>query len=391
MADPQSPVDIDAEKIPELLPILPLFDAVLFPKMVLPLVVMQGESVQLVDEAMAQNRIIGLVISKKPEDTNTPGKEDLAKIGVSALILKMAKTHDNRSQLLVQGLNRFNISSFEEGRPYLRARIDPIKEVDKKDNEIEALMSNIMGQFSRIVELSPGLPPEIGQMAKTVQEPGTLADMVASTINATPEEKQIILETVDTKQRLKEVTRLVNHQVEILELGSKIQSQVKGDMDKSQREYYLRQQLKAIKEELGEKDETQVELEEYRTKTRICRKKPTKKQNANWIDYRACIRLQPNTRSHQLTWTGSHHCRGTKIPKIIWILKRPEKFWMKITSGLRNPNVALLNFWPCVNLDRNPRGLFCALRGLPEPAKPLLGNQSRGPWVVNFIVYLWVA
>jgi ATP-dependent Lon protease len=176
MADPQSSVDIDAEKIPELLPILPLFDAVLFPKMVLPLVVMQGESVQLVDDAMAQDRIIGLVISKKPEDKNTPGKEDLAKIGVSALILKMAKTHDNRSQLLVQGLSRFNITSFEEGRPYLRARIHPIKEVDKKDNEIEALMSNIMGQFSRIVELSPGLPPEIGQMAKTVQEPGTLAD-----------------------------------------------------------------------------------------------------------------------------------------------------------------------------------------------------------------------
>ena len=268
MADQPAPMEIGAEKVPEVLPILPLYDAALFPKMVLPLVVMQGESVKLVDEAMAKDRIIGLVVSKKPEESQSPAKEDLAQVGTSALILKMAKTQDNRTQLLVQGLSRFKISSFEEGRPYLVARIESIKDVEKEDEdkEIEALMSNIISQFERIVELSPGLPPEIAQMAKTIQEPGTLADMVASTINSNPEEKQIVLEMVDVKKRLKEVTRLVTHQLDILELGDKIQSQVKGDMDKSQREYYLRQQLKAIKEELGEKDEAGVEIEEYRAK-----------------------------------------------------------------------------------------------------------------------------
>jgi ATP-dependent Lon protease len=123
-------MEVDAEKIPDLLPILPLFDAVLFPKMVLPLVVMQGESVRLVDEAMAKNRIIGLVVSRKPDDKDTPGQEDLAGIGVSALILKMAKTHDNRSQLLVQGLSRFKIKAFEEGRPYMRTPVETIKEIE---------------------------------------------------------------------------------------------------------------------------------------------------------------------------------------------------------------------------------------------------------------------
>ncbi len=266
MADPKSPMENDAEKVPEILPIMPLYDAALFPKMVLPLVVMQGESVKLVDEAMAKDRIIGLIVSKKPEEKNAPDKEDLAQVGTSALILKMAKTHDNRTQLLVQGLNRFRIKSFEDGKPYLVARVESINDVEKLDNETEALMSNIISQFERIVELSPGLPPEIAQMAKTIQEPGTLADMIASTINSNPEEKQIVLEMVDVKKRLKEVTRLVNHQFDILELGDKIQNQVKGDMDKSQREYYLRQQLKAIKEELGEKDEASVEIDEYRAK-----------------------------------------------------------------------------------------------------------------------------
>jgi ATP-dependent Lon protease len=260
------PVEIDTEKIPELLPILPLFDAALFPKMVLPLVVMQGESVRLVDEAMAKNRIIGLVVSKKPEEGLKPDREDLAQIGTSALILKMAKTQDNRTQLLVQGLHRFKIKSWENNRSYLRARIELLQEKEIKDDETEALMSNLVGQFTRIIELSPGLPPEIGQMAKSIPEAGTLADMVASTINSSPEEKQKVLEIENVKARLKEVTRLVNHQLSVLELGNKIQSQVKGDMDKSQKEYYLRQQLKAIKEELGEQDETQVEIEEYRAK-----------------------------------------------------------------------------------------------------------------------------
>ena len=165
MADERSPMEFDAEKLPEVLPILPLYDAALFPKMVLPLVVLQGESVQLVDEAMAKDRIIGLMVSKKPEDKTTPDREDLAPVGTSALILKMAKTQDDRTQLLVQGLSRFKIKNFEDGKPYLVARIEVLKDVEKKDNETEALMSNIVGQFERIVELSPGLPPEIASEA----------------------------------------------------------------------------------------------------------------------------------------------------------------------------------------------------------------------------------
>jgi ATP-dependent Lon protease len=261
-------VDYSAENLPSTLPILPLYDAALFPKMVLPLVVMQGESIKLVDEAMARNRIIGLVVSNKQEKSKPDEKEDLAKVGCSALILKMAKTEDNRAQMLVQGLNRFEIKAYIEDKPYLQAQVEHFDDIEHADDETSALMANVIKQFARIVELSPGLPPEIAQMANSIKEPGTLADMIASTINSNVQEKQQILEIQDTTKRLKSVTRLVNHQLSILELGNKIQSQVKGDMDKRQREYYLRQQLKAIKEELGETDESGVEIEEYRAKVK---------------------------------------------------------------------------------------------------------------------------
>ena len=287
MADPQPSMEIGKEKLPEMLPILPLFDAVLFPKMVLPLVVMQGDSIKLVDEAMTKNRIIGLLVSNKasaqaeeqtrakPSDSKsaavaesgkTDPEEDLNRIGTSAMILKMAKTEDNKAQLLVQGLGRFKVKDFIKGKAYLQAHVENLEDTGGKDKETEALVSNLTGLFIRVVDLSHALPKEIGPMAKTIQEPGILADLVASTINSSMEEKQKVLEIDDINTRLKEVMRLVNYQLEILELGHKIQSQVKGDMDKRQREYYLRQQLEAIKEELGEKDESTVELDELRAK-----------------------------------------------------------------------------------------------------------------------------
>jgi ATP-dependent Lon protease len=377
MTDQQAPAEFDAEKIPELLPILPLFDAVLFPKMVLPLVVLQGESVQLVDEAMAKDRIIGLVVSNKPEDKQTPGKEDLANIGVSALILKMAKTTDNRSQLLVQGLSRFKIKAFEEGRPYFRARVELIKEMEQKDNETEALMSNIIGQFSRIVELSPGLPPEIGQMAKTIQEPGTLADMVTSTINSSPEEKQKVLACVDVKRRLKEVTRLVNHQVEILELGNKIQSQVKGDMDKSQREYYLRQQLKAIKEELGEKDETQVEIEEYRAKIEA-KHLPEEAQKEAERELDRLSRMHPSSAEYTvastyLDWITSlpwHESTEDNLD-----IKKARKILDDDHYGLEKPKRRIIEFLAVRKLKPESKGPILCFAGPPGTGKTSLGQS----------------
>ena len=254
------------EKIPETLPILPLYDVVLFPKMVLPLIVMQEASIQLIDEAMSKDRIIGAVTSNAREAKSEYGPDDLYTYGTSAVILKMAKAEDNKAQLILQGLGRFQVEAFTQQDPYFQARINSLKPEWEKDKEMEALMANLTNQYERVVELSSGLTQELVSMARSLEEPDTLADMITSTINSTTHEKQGILETLDIKARLKKVTELVNYQLEILEIGNKIQSQVKGDMEKQQREYYLRQQLKAIKEELGETDETSAEIDEYREK-----------------------------------------------------------------------------------------------------------------------------
>ena len=254
------------EKIPEILPILPLYDVVLFPKMVLPLIVMQEASIQLIDEAMSKDRIIGAVAANTKEAQSAYGQEELYRYGTSAVILKMAKAEDNKVQIILQGLGRFEVQEYAQEEPYFQARIASLQPEWEKDKEMEALMSNLTTQYERVVELSSGLTQEMSSMAKSLEEPDTLADMVTSTINSSTEEKQRILETLDVKERLKNVTQLVNYQLEILEIGNKIQSQVKGDMEKQQREYYLRQQLKAIQEELGETDETTAEIEEYREK-----------------------------------------------------------------------------------------------------------------------------
>ena len=266
---PQKPSEeLKIADIPAILPVLPISGAFVFPKMLFPLEVSGTSAISLIDKAMAGDRLIGLAMLKKSEEpTEGPHKiEDFYSVGTSVVILRMAKTADNKTQLLLQGLGRFRILELLEGEPYLVARVENLEEKEIRDLEIEALMANLVGLFDRIVKLSPFLPQEFGAMAKTVTDPGVLADIIASVINAPIEEKQKAIEMLDVKERLRHVTRLVNHQVEILELGSKIQSQVKDDMDKSQREYYLRQQLGAIRKELGETDDDKVEIEEYREK-----------------------------------------------------------------------------------------------------------------------------
>ncbi len=254
------------EKIPEIIPILPVFDIALFPKMVLPLVVNHKSAIKLIDDAMSGNRIIGVLLSRKPNAETEYSTDDLHAVGSLAMILKMAKSENNKVQLMVQGLGRYKINEFTTDDPYLRARIETVNDVDSNDKQTKALMTNALNLYQKIIELSPGLPPEIGEMANTIPDPGTLADMITSTVNSSIEDKQAVLELQNVKQRLKKVTKTLNYQLEILEMGTKIQSQVKEDMSSKQKEYYLRQQMKAIQDELGESEEGSTEIEEYKVK-----------------------------------------------------------------------------------------------------------------------------
>ena len=377
MTEQQPPLESGTNKIPEIIPILPLFDTPLFPKMVLPLVVMQSESIQLIDEVMTKDRITGLLLTKKKEKMDLSPLPDLYTIGTSALILKMAKTEDNKTQMLAQGLSRFKIIEYIEDKPYLQARVEHLQENGKKDKETEALMSNIVGLFSKIIEFSPGLPREMEAMAMSIREPGILADMVASIINSSQEEKQKILETFDVKNRLTEVTRLVNHQLEVLELGKKIQTQVKGDMEKTQREYYLRQQLKAIKEELGEKDETAVETEEYKTKIKE-KNLPEEARKEAERELNRLSRMHPS--SAEYTVASTYLDWLTILPwntgsKDNLDIKKARKILDEDHFGLEKPKKRIIEYLAVRKLKPESKGPILCFAGPPGTGKTSLGRS----------------
>ena len=369
--------DFGTENIPENLPVLPLFDAVLFPKMVLPLVVIEKDSIKLVDEAMSKDRIIGLLVSKvKSKDKSAP-EVGLSEIGTSAMILKMAKTEDNRVQLLVQGLGRFKVKQFSQTAPYLKADIENIVDENDSGKEVEAMKANIISLFDRIVTLSPGLPKEIAAMSNSIEEPGILADMVSSTINSTTEDKQKVLEIADVKKRLKEVTKQLNQQLDILELGNKIQTQVKGDMDKTQREYYLRKQLKAIKEELGESDEATVELDEYRAKIDAA-DLPEEAKNEAERELGRLAKMHPS--SAEYTVASTYLDWITALP---WHVSTEDVLDIKLARktldedhfGLEKPKKRVVEYLAVRKLKPESKGPILCLAGPPGTGKTSLGRS----------------
>ncbi len=371
-------VDVGPDHIPEILPILPIVDTNLFPKMVMPLVLMQEEAIALIDETMAGSRILGLLLSRRSDIDSRHSVKDLHRIGTVAMILKMAKMEDNKAQLLIQGISRFKVDEYVEGKPYMQARVNVLESRNIiRDKETRALMSNIVEQYEKIVALSPGLPAEIGGMVKSIQEPDVLADMVASTINAPIIDKQSILELLDVKKRLKKVTRLVNDQLEILEMGSKIQTQVKEDMDKRQREYYLRQQLKAIREELGETDNERVEIEEYRNKI-TAKGLPEAAVKEADRELQRLSRMHPSSSEYIVASTYLDWL--TALP---WQNKSRDR--LDITEarnvlnqdhyGLEKPKKRILEYLAVRKLKKDSKGPILCFAGPPGTGKTSLGKS----------------
>ncbi len=258
-------IEAEGSGLPEELGIIPLRDTVIFPYMIAPLVIGRARSLQLVDEAANGDRLIGLATQLKP-DIEVPSPSDLYKVGTAAMILKMLKFPDGSTRILVQGTSRIKIKSFVQKEPYLKAKIEPVPEVSDTSVETQALLRTVSDIFGKIVNLSPHLPDELQVAVMNIDNASRAADLIASNINLSTAEKQEILETFDIKERLQKLITYLNRELQVLELGSKIQSQVKNEIDKSQREFYLREQLKAIRRELGETDERTIEIEELRQK-----------------------------------------------------------------------------------------------------------------------------
>jgi len=254
--------------VPEQVPILPLRDTVLFPQSALPLGAGRESSLRLLEEVVRGSRLIGVFTQRDP-GTEDPQLADLHRVGTLATVHKVLKQPDGTVRLVVQGLRRIRITEMMQVRPFLAARVAEVPEVSPApgDLEMEALARNAANLFRQVVELSPMLPDELGTAVQNATQPDRLADLVAATLPVlTTQVKQELLETADVKARLARLVAVLTKEVEVLALGSKIQSQVESEVGRSQREYYLREQLKAIQKELGQTDERTQELDDLRAK-----------------------------------------------------------------------------------------------------------------------------
>jgi len=248
---------------PLILPILPTSDIVLFPRIIMPLAVWEESAQRLVDEVLLQDKIFGILASREESPTGF-GPDNLYTVGTAAIILKMRKPEDGSVRLLIQGLYRFRLENWTGFEPYYTAQVSPISEEYEPDIEIDALVSSVKGLFLKMLELSPYLPAELGTMVRELSDPRVLADVAAGSLNISKADKQQLLETIDVKERLTRVLGFINREIEILELGKKIQAQVKTEMDKAQKEYFLREQIRILERELGVTDERTREIEELR-------------------------------------------------------------------------------------------------------------------------------
>ena len=264
--------EVNLSDVPAELAILPLRDTLLFPHAILPLAVARESSVALVHDAVRERRVIGVVTQRDPA-VDEPVESDLFRVGTLTHIHKMFKFPDGSLRLVVQGVQRFRLQQVVQYRPFLKAQIELLHDVARPEHEIEvrALSQSALGLFQRVVELSPTLSDELSALASNIQDPSRLADFVAGSLQSlTTAQKQELLEVLDVRVRLDRVHKVLVKDLEVLEVGNKIQSQVKTELQKNQREYYLREQMKAIQRELGEGDDQQRESSELREKIESC-------------------------------------------------------------------------------------------------------------------------
>jgi ATP-dependent Lon protease len=252
-----------AEPLPEALPILPLRETVTFPDTLTPLAVGQERSIKLVNDVLSGNRLLAMVGSRDPEN-DAPGPDDLYDVGVAGTVARMMKVPDGTLRILVQGSERIRILDYVSEQPYLVARIEEMPDEIVESTELEALTRNVQTTFSEIIEAIPYLPEELQLAVANLDEPSALSHLIAGALRISTPEKQELLETLDVTRRLRRLSEILTRELEVVQLGSKIQSQVQSEIDKGQREYFLRQQLKAIQDELGEGDEQQAEINELR-------------------------------------------------------------------------------------------------------------------------------
>ncbi|NOZ64263.1 MAG: AAA family ATPase, partial [Caldiserica bacterium] len=251
--------------IPKSLPIMPLRDTIIFPGVIAPLLVGRNSSIKIIEDISVKDKLFGVVLQRDPK-VEVPDETQLYSIGCAVQMLRMVKLPSQQVEVLVQGVSRIEVLNYIQKEPYFVAYVREIEEQEEKDLDTEARMRNMLSLFEKVTQLSSRIPPEAYIVALNISSPGRLADFIAAHTPMESEKRQKILEAIPVKTRIEEVTRLLNQELEVLQIQNKIEEQTKSKLNKAQREFFLRQQLEAIKKELGEEDETVIEIKELEEK-----------------------------------------------------------------------------------------------------------------------------
>ncbi|MGB9787373.1 MAG: endopeptidase La [Dictyoglomus turgidum] len=363
------------QDIPEILPILPLRETVVYPQMLIPLIVGREKSIKLVEDALAGNKLIGMCMQKTPIEDPTP--DDIHKIGTVGIIVRSLKFPDNTLRLFVQGLQRIRVVEFIETEPYFKAKVEVIEEKAEKTVEIEGMMRNLLNLFQKMASLIPQFPEELLINAMNIQEPGRLADFIAFNTNLNINEKQEILETIDIKERLQKVTYYLTRELEILEIANKIQNEVKNEIEKSQKEYFLRQQMKAIQKELGEIDPREMEINELRQKLQEAKLPPEAMKEAERELERLAL-MPPGSAEYTVTRTYLDWLISlpwAKSTEDNLDIKRAEEILNEDHYDLEKVKERILEYLAVRKLKSDMKGPILCFVGPPGVGKTSLGKS----------------
>jgi len=373
--DMQPPHNVE---IPEQLPLLPVRDIVVFPYMVLPLFVGREMSIKAIEAALAGNRMIFLA-TQKALDVENPQPSDIHTIGTVGIIMRMLKLPDERIKILVQGLSKAKIADYIQTDPYYSVRIDKITEAKASGStlEIEAVMRTVKEQIERIVTLGKVLIPDVMVVIENLEEPGRLADMVASNLGLKVEVTQSVLEIMDPIKRLRQVSEILAKEIDVLSMQQKIQAQAKGEMDKTQREYFLREQLKAIQKELGDLDERAEEVAEFRKRIKDA-KMPEKVLKEAEKQIKRLEKMHPDTAESATVRTYLEwmvELPWSKKSKDNLDLKAAQKVLNEDHYDLEKVKERILEYLAVRKLKERMKGPILCFVGPPGVGKTSLGKS----------------
>ncbi len=367
------------DSFPEEMGILPIKKLTIFPYQITPLMIGNPKSIKLIDEKVMSDRLICIVTER--EDVKNENSdylpENLYKFGTISKILRMIKLPNNNVRILIQGLSRAEILEYTSTDPYLKARVQAKQDIIKNDIEIDALKRNIISTFQKVASYIPQIGEELQIIVMNIEEPGKLADLVASNINITTSERQELLETLDIKKRLEKVLKYLNKELQVLELGTKIQTKVKSDLDKKQKEFFLRQELEAIKKELGETDEVSEEINELEKKIKEA-KMPEKVEKIAMKELDRMRKMQPGFAEYSVIRTYIEwliDLPWSKETEDNLDLEKVEKVLNEDHYDLEKIKERIIEFLSVRKLKNDMKGPILCFVGPPGVGKTSLGRS----------------